>query len=278
MHSVVQLCEFKLPHWCNSRIVVKPNFLLFFGLFVQFMESEICFGCLLNSTERMDALSEVSRGEQHPLAPRQHLLPWSSATGWFRLYRYQLFRVFFVSAIYLYLGLFFFFTDVLLRHCLVMVCICGASLHNFKCVYFCYRPQQRWCMTSFRPLHRWTASLSQKAEPPPVGHAELLSLLTSEKEWQRPMTPSERWHPNSLSMDRQIHSYTHTSFNGHCRCRLYFCFTVLLSGSDWHSSDPVRCSISRPWTKGSSWCSGRCPPADPTYCGPSFDRGLWSHL
>lgn len=60
--------------------------------FVQFMESEICSGCLLNSTERMDALFEVSRGEQHPLARRQHLLPWSSATGWFRLYRYRLFK------------------------------------------------------------------------------------------------------------------------------------------------------------------------------------------
>lgn len=60
-------------------------------LFVQFMESEICSGCLLNSTGRMDALFEVCRGEQHPLAPLQHLLPWNSATGWFRPYRYRLF-------------------------------------------------------------------------------------------------------------------------------------------------------------------------------------------
>lgn len=92
MHSVVQLCEFKLPNYYNSWIVVNP--ILYFCLFVQFMESEICSGCLLNSTERMDALFEVSRGEQHPLAPLQRLLPWSSATGWFRPYRCRLFRVY----------------------------------------------------------------------------------------------------------------------------------------------------------------------------------------
>lgn len=137
-----------------------------------------------------------------------------------------------------------------------------------------FRPLQRRCTTSSLQLHPWAVLPSQKVGPHPAGPAGLLSLQTLEKALRRPMTLSERYVLKYIlwkTMARPFCSYR-------LCIKLPIFWTLCSPGSDRHSSDPVRCSIPRPRTKGTAWRRGRRPATDPPHCGPSFNCGLWSHL
>lgn len=151
-------------------------------LFLQSTGWETSSGCPSSNTERTGALLEVSRGGQHPSVPPQRQLPWSSATGWCRPFRYHLTTC--CSSIFYSLS----YTSLKLKKKKDLLSpVVFIFLDCVPC-----RPLQRRCMTSSLPLRPWAVWPSQRVAPHPAGPAGLFSQLTSERAWPRPTTPSER--------------------------------------------------------------------------------------